>query len=124
MHSYIGAFPKPINYHEPSPIIHSKAIFYQSDGTGRDSYVTISSGGLHNATSYGKFKTTFYNGLRNYGSLPHTFRKSAQSMSPKKDSFSATAFIYRNKYPQLLKTMSAYQGKMSARLSKPKYIMQ
>jgi hypothetical protein len=99
-------------------------VYYQSDGTGRDSYVTISSGGLHTTTTYGKFKTTFYNGLRNYGASPHTFRRSALSMSPKKDPFSATAFIYRNKYPEKLKMMSTYQSKMSERLSMPKYIMQ
>lgn len=36
-----------------SPVINSKPVHYASDGTGRDSYIVRSSGGLFNAYSPG-----------------------------------------------------------------------
>jgi len=43
----------------------SPAFKYISDGSGRDSYVLINSGGLHSPAVYGAHKNLFQNTLRN-----------------------------------------------------------
>lgn len=43
----------------------SPAFKYISDGSGRDSYVLINSGGLHSPSVYGAHKNLFQNTLRN-----------------------------------------------------------
>ncbi|MDR3549127.1 MAG: hypothetical protein P4M11_12860 [Candidatus Pacebacteria bacterium] len=35
-----GGFPRPKGYVSKSPVIDAKHLFYHSDGSGRDSYVT------------------------------------------------------------------------------------
>jgi hypothetical protein len=100
-----------------------KAIHYQSDGTGRDSYVTISSGGMHSTTVYGQFKGAFANSLRNYESSPHSFQRCARSISPKANGFSATTYAFRKNYPRQLKQLSMHQTQTSERLAAPKKII-
>lgn len=50
----VTSFVQKRSYDRPSPIIHSRAVQYHSDGTGRDSYVGFNKGGL---AVYGGGKT-------------------------------------------------------------------
>jgi len=44
-----GTFlPSVSRYREKSPVIHSKAVNYRQNGTGRDSYIMFGNGGYSN----------------------------------------------------------------------------
>ena len=54
-----------------NPYIHSKPIQYPQDGTGRDSYVKITNGGLSSETRKDReFRQAFKANLRTYGRIP------------------------------------------------------
>ena len=55
-------------YRSSLPVIHSRTLNYHSNGTGRDAYIGVSSGGLMSDTNAGQFKNSFYNTLRSYDS--------------------------------------------------------
>ena len=42
----VGSFDVRKSWKEPNPIIHSRAVHYYSDGSGRDSYIIRTEGGL------------------------------------------------------------------------------
>ena len=42
----VTSFVEKRKYAPPAPVIHSRAVQYHSDGTGRDSYVCFNKGGL------------------------------------------------------------------------------
>lgn len=54
---------KKINY-SPSPEMRPLAVRYHSNGSGRDSYIGTTNGGLCNAYSFTDYKTSFKNSLR------------------------------------------------------------
>ena len=91
-----------------SPFIHSKPVHYSTNGTGRDTYISWSSGGLYSQDSPGSGKGTFYNTLRRYDRKGASFESPARSNSP----------IVRSN----LKIMRARQMYMVSRLSKPKFV--
>lgn len=45
--SRVTSFLFKQEYLAPAPVIHSRAVKYRSDGSGRDLYVGINDGGLH-----------------------------------------------------------------------------
>ena len=124
----LGTFMKSIQYKEKSPRIDSKGVYYHSDGTGRDSYVVVSSGGLVKAANAGEYKSTFYQQLRQYenrnGSHPSSknFLKMNRSISPKskQDIYFQTMANFSKKHQHESKLISMYQHQMDKRLSKPK----
>eukprot|EP00831_Metopus_contortus_P085041 TRINITY_DN9792_c0_g1_i1.p1 TRINITY_DN9792_c0_g1~~TRINITY_DN9792_c0_g1_i1.p1 ORF type:complete len:277 (-),score=27.24 TRINITY_DN9792_c0_g1_i1:6-836(-) len=59
-----GSFPRSPYYRERSPRMEAKGVFYHSNGTGRDSYITVSSGGLHIPTRFGLSQQSFFKTLR------------------------------------------------------------
>ena len=48
----------------PSPRKESPPFEYRSDGTGRDSYIVVNSGGLKNKSGYQTGESFFKNSLR------------------------------------------------------------
>ena len=42
----VTSFVQKRRYEPPAPLIHSRAVQYHSDGTGRDSYIGFNKGGL------------------------------------------------------------------------------
>ena len=42
----VTSFVQRRRYDPPAPVIHSRAVQYHSDGTGRDSYIGFNKGGL------------------------------------------------------------------------------
>ena len=55
----------PKNYYvPPSPIIKSRGVYYRSDGSGRDNYIEMNSGGLNNCFRHAEYRTAFKNSLR------------------------------------------------------------
>ena len=52
--SPVTTFRTKRKYDPPAPVMKSRGVFYHSDGTGRDSYVTVNAGGL---TNYGRVET-------------------------------------------------------------------
>ena len=44
--SPVSRFYARKQYAPPAPVIKSRGVFYQSDGSGRDSYVCVNAGGL------------------------------------------------------------------------------
>ena len=50
----VTSFVQKRKFDFPSPVIHSRAVQYHSDGTGRDSYIGFNKGGL---AIYGGGKT-------------------------------------------------------------------
>ena len=63
----VTSFVQKRRYDFPSPVIHSRAVQYHSDGTGRDSYIGFNKGGL---AVYGsktiKQEQAFRQGLRQH----------------------------------------------------------
>lgn len=56
------------------PQIHSKPVQYQSDGTGRDSYVKMTNGGLSQPTQrVREYRQAFRNSLRAYQPIPSSY---------------------------------------------------
>ena len=51
--------------------IHSKPVCYTNNGSGRDTYISTSSGGLQNIYQPASHKRTFYNNLREYTKIEH-----------------------------------------------------
>ena len=51
--------------------IHSKPVSYTNNGSGRDTYISASSGGLKNIYQPAYQKRTFYNNLREYTRIEH-----------------------------------------------------
>jgi hypothetical protein len=50
---------------EKSPVIHSRAVGYRTDGSGRDGYIVSNNGGLSSGIrKFTDFKTAFKNSLR------------------------------------------------------------
>ena len=58
-----------------------KSLRYHSNGTGRDSYVTIGDGGLHVVNLPGEHNRSFVNELRTYGKRPGTANNDFYSWS-------------------------------------------
>eukprot|EP00352_Strombidinopsis_acuminata_P008171 CAMPEP_0176370820 /NCGR_PEP_ID=MMETSP0126-20121128/24269_1 /TAXON_ID=141414 ORGANISM="Strombidinopsis acuminatum, Strain SPMC142" /NCGR_SAMPLE_ID=MMETSP0126 /ASSEMBLY_ACC=CAM_ASM_000229 /LENGTH=97 /DNA_ID=CAMNT_0017730037 /DNA_START=194 /DNA_END=487 /DNA_ORIENTATION=- len=62
-----GAFSPIKQYVSPSPTIKARPVMYQSDGQGRDSYITTTSGGLYpNSGHRLEFRDAFKKSLRNW----------------------------------------------------------
>ena len=65
-----GAFTSKRQFMSPSPRIVSKAVMYQSDGQGRDSYITTTSGGLMpNQGKRLEYRDAFKKSLRNWNMM-------------------------------------------------------
>ena len=127
----------------PSPVIHAKPVHYVCDGTGRDNYVHVNSGGM---TSYGTNKdsrTAFKESLRQYDRQPANsflklggtqvgFRKTASLTSFKtlnqpgkmslqrNDPFSKSQLHFNTNYYETQNALSKYQRQLDDRLSTPK----
>ena len=127
---------RDIHIHTISPVIHSKPIHYTSDGTGRDSYIVRSGGGLFNEYVPGSAKNGFYNSLRQYiyfyfisisnsKSLlyDNTSLSPKRSRSPgKKDFFMTSQSHFNSTQKASFRKMSNYQKVLDLKLSKPKYV--
>ena len=48
----------------PNPIIGPRTVHYPTDGSGRDSYVGTTSGGMHGAYRDHEYRDVFKNSLR------------------------------------------------------------
>ena len=48
----------------PSPVIKSRGVYYHSDGSGRDNYIEMNSGGLNNAWRHNEYRENFKASLR------------------------------------------------------------
>ena len=111
---------RDIHIHTISPVIHSKPIHYTSDGTGRDSYIVRSGGGLFNEYVPGSAKNGFYNSLRQYD---NTSLSPKRSRSPgKKDFFMTSQSHFNSTQKASFRKMSNYQKVLDLKLSKPKYV--
>ncbi|CDW76582.1 UNKNOWN [Stylonychia lemnae] len=51
---------------EKSPVIHSRAVNYRHDGSGRDSYIITGNGGYQNSGKHSEFREAFKQSLRSY----------------------------------------------------------
>ncbi|CAI2381880.1 unnamed protein product [Moneuplotes crassus] len=98
---------KEVHLTTSSPYIHSKPVHYSTNGTGRDTYISCSSGGLYSSDKAGSGRDTFFNSLRKYEPRGSSFDSPVRSNSP----FRAN-----------LKTIRSNQLSMTRRLSKPKFI--
>ena len=102
-----------------SPVIHSKPIHYTSDGTGRDSYIVRSSGGLFSEYVPGSVKSGFYNSLRQYD---NTSLSPKRSRSPgKKDFFLTSQSHFNSTQKASFRKLNSYQRMLDTKLSKPKH---
>ena len=63
----VTSFTQKRRYEPPAPVMHSRAVQYHSDGTGRDSYIGFNKGGL---AVYGsktiQYVDSFKQGLRKH----------------------------------------------------------
>ena len=112
-----------IHIHTISPVIHSKPVHYNSNGTGRDSYISRSSGGLYSEYVPGSSKNRFYTSLRKYEPSRHVspFRNRSYSPSPmKKDVFLKSQTHFNSSQMYNLKVLKNHQREMDSRLSIPK----
>jgi hypothetical protein len=64
----IGTFSSKRTYFSPSPVVASKTVYYKSDGSGRDSYVTSTHGGFHAPGTGKRPDKAFQANLRHYDS--------------------------------------------------------
>lgn len=56
------------------PYIHSKPVQYKCDGTGRDTYVRVTNGGLNMQTQrVREYRQAFRNSLRGYQPIPSSY---------------------------------------------------
>ena len=61
----VTSFVTKRRYDKPAPVMKSRAVFYHSDGSGRDNYITINAGGLANPGSKTiDYVTSFKQSLR------------------------------------------------------------
>ena len=51
-------------YVPPSPVIKSRGVYYHSDGSGRDNYIEMNSGGLNNCGKMLEYRDAFKASLR------------------------------------------------------------
>ena len=107
-----------------SPVIHSKPVYYSTNGTGRDSYIARSSGGLHSEYSPGSTRSSFYTNLRRYDDNSVSPRRRSVSPSPrgKKDVFLRSQQHFNSSHLANIKKMKTHQKLLDSRLSKPKFI--
>lgn len=115
---------KEIHIKVVSPVIHSKPVHYASDGTGRDSYIVRSSGGLFNEYQPGSTKNSFYTSLRQYETGKASYNQKRRSLSPslkeKGDIFLRSQSHFNSTAMSSIQKMKTYQRILDNRLSKPK----
>ena len=62
----VGTFvPKRVP-RENTPLMHPMPVYYHSNGTGRDSYIVETGGGLHNLSRMIEYREAFVKSLRSY----------------------------------------------------------
>ena len=103
-----------------SPVINSKPVHYVSDGTGRDSYIVRSSGGLFNEYNPGSTKNSFYTSLRNYDRTIYNRKSLSPRRSDKNDVFRKSQSHFNSTTKSNFNKIKTYQQMMTNRLSKPK----
>mmetsp|Transcript_23598 Transcript_23598/g.26210 ORF Transcript_23598/g.26210 Transcript_23598/m.26210 type:complete len:178 (+) Transcript_23598:100-633(+) len=104
------------------PTIHSKSLNYYANGTGRDSYISSSAGGLTKMNRPGEFRATFYNGLRSQDNLytPKRCRSGIATKKQKGDFYTKSQSFKSHKNFNIQKSYRAYQKHLDGRLSRPK----
>ena len=109
-----------------SPFIHSKPVHYHSNGTGRDSYIVRSSGGLYSEYVPGSSKNAFYTGLRQYedsrSQSPFGRSLSPRVKGTKKDVFLRSQNHFNSTHQSNFRKMKSYQRGLDNRLAIPKKI--
>ena len=96
-----------------------------NNGTGRDSYIGVNSGGLRAPHISGNYKRTFYNDLRHYDRRDYGFGKRYTSMhtattNEKQDEFRKSQNHFNHKYVREMNLVHNYQNMLDDRLSRPK----
>ena len=67
---------------KPSPVIHTKHVFYRANGGGRDSYIENTSGGQFNSINATlDYRETFKKNLRSYERLRSNHRAPRPALS-------------------------------------------
>ena len=116
---------RDIHMNNISPYIHSKPVYYMSDGTGRDSYIVRSSGGLFEEYKPGSTKNSFYTTLRQYETGKASYDQRRRSLSPsikeKSDVFLRSQGHFNSTALANIKKMKTYQRMLDKRLSVPKH---
>ena len=108
---------KEVHIKTNSPIIHSKPVHYSTNGTGRDTYISSSSGGMHLESSPGSRKT-FFNSLRSYDSRNQSY---SPARSPaKRGSFMRSQSYFNTSQNSGFSKIRVHQKMLDTRLSKPK----
>ena len=62
--SPVTSFTAKRYYVPPSPVIKSRGVYYRSDGSGRDNYIELNSGGLNNQFRHNEYREAFKASLR------------------------------------------------------------
>lgn len=126
------------------PAIHSKNLYYRSNGGGRDSYIVATSGGFNNPNKLVEFKEAFVNSLRQYerprssytkqGGMEGGMKRTASASTfnlKKKDSTSNlksknylidTQLTFSPKHHESQKNLRIYQKDQTIRLARPKSV--
>eukprot|EP00347_Sterkiella_histriomuscorum_P023094 403335973 len=111
-----GMFFTRRNYGSPHPMKESTAFKYISDGSGRDSYVSINSGGLHSPAVYGSHKNLFANTLRSTEKITWKRDKSPRNI------YDYQGFVSQKNLISLRNTLIS-QKDQAMRLSTPKFFI-
>ncbi|CAI2380273.1 unnamed protein product [Moneuplotes crassus] len=111
----VGTFTTKNQYASPSPTKPIPIVYYRSDGSGRDNYITSSSGGFHPEAMGKRVDHHFLGTLRaSRPSNKEYYRNDRNAKMVRKMSFSPTKTFYDRK-------MYQYQKQSTTRLSKPKH---
>ena len=127
----------------PSPVMKPLAVRYHSDGTGRDSYIGCTNGGLSGVFQSGDFKKNFVDSLRKSTECLRTSgtfekrgghstglvkcksafltRSSLEVEKPRPDSFQESQLTFYPQHVIAMRSISSAQIARDRRLSAPKY---
>ncbi|CAI2380772.1 unnamed protein product [Moneuplotes crassus] len=112
----VGSFSTKKQYSSPSPAKPVPIVYYKSDGSGRDSYITASSGGFHPEAMGKRVDHLFLSTLRSSSPTNQEFfRRARDSRKDRSGSFSPSKTSSDSK-------MYKHQKMNTMRLSKPKHV--
>ena len=104
------------------PYIHSKSLNYYANGTGRDSYISSSAGGLTKLNIPRQFRDTFYNQLRQNDNsyTPQRCKSRLATKSQKNDFHTKTQDFRSHQSHSVQKIYNKYQRMRNNSLALPK----
>ena len=110
----------------PAPVMIAKNLHYHADGSGRDTYINVSSGGLAASYTPGEYGRTFKTSLRSYNRTESCGKYRNMSgrgtKKEKSDFFVKSQNHFGYKHDAEMKQFSNYMKGLDQRLSRPKHV--